>query len=186
MAEAEVVVDFGYLQAGGFNAAAEVGTVEDFAVAVGQGGKVEAGLGEAVGGGFIFLPVPQGLEDVEGAVFAHAGGGAAEDGGNLLFSEAVEELAHPDGVEAFGEGGGGVEQVGGVAVDAFGTGQAGGVLFHQLDLLGQIHDGDLHFRVVCHALQRPAASTQQVQPLTSKLPSPHAASSGNCQTVLHM
>ena len=136
MAEAEVVVDFGYLQTGGFDAAAEVGAVEDFAVAVGQGGKVETGLGEAVGGSFIFLPVPQGLEDVEGAVFAHAGSSAAEDGGNLLFGEAVEELAHPDGVEAFGEGGGGVEQVGGVAVDAVGAGQAGGVLFHQLDLLG--------------------------------------------------
>ena len=58
MAEAEVVVDFGGLQAGGFDTAAEVGAVEDFAVAVGQGGEVEAGLGEAVGGGFVFLPVP--------------------------------------------------------------------------------------------------------------------------------
>ena len=63
--------------------------MEDFAVAVGHGSEIQTGHGQAVGGGFVLLPVPAGFHDVEAGVAAHGSGGAAQDAGDLFFAEAV-------------------------------------------------------------------------------------------------
>ena len=63
--------------------------MEDFAVAVGHGGEIQTDHGQAVGGGFVALPVPEGFHDVQAGVFAHGGGGAAQDAGGLFFGKTV-------------------------------------------------------------------------------------------------
>ena len=45
--------------------------MEDFAVAVSHGGEIQADHGQAVGGGFVALPVPEGFHDVQTGLFAH-------------------------------------------------------------------------------------------------------------------
>ncbi len=48
----------------------------DCAVAVGHGRDIQAGHGQAVGGGFVALSVPERLHDVEAGVFVHGCSGA--------------------------------------------------------------------------------------------------------------
>ena len=64
--------------------------MEDFAVAVGHGSEIQAGHGQAVGGGFVALPVPlERLHDVEAGVFAHRRCGALKNTGGLFLGETV-------------------------------------------------------------------------------------------------
>lgn len=63
--------------------------MEDFAVAVGHGSEIQAGHGQAVGGGFVALPVPERLHDVEAGVFTHRCSGALKNAGSLFLGETV-------------------------------------------------------------------------------------------------
>ena len=131
--------------------------MEDFAVAVGHGSEIQAGHGQAVGGGFVALSVPERLHDVEAGVFAHGCSGALKNAGGLFFGETVQELAHPDRVKTGWERNFRIKQVGRMGVDTVRAVFAFGRFAHQADLLRQIHDGDFDFGIVVDALLRPAA-----------------------------
>ena len=146
-----------HLQTCLFDQSRHVVAVIHLAVAVGDGGEIQARHGEAEGGRLKALAVPQGLHDVQAAVLIHNLGGTAHDAYNLVFTEAVEELAHPDGVVVLvgGEGLRSIQQVHAIAVDAVGTRLASGGFPHHLQLLRQVHNGHLHVAVEFHALHSP-------------------------------
>ena len=129
------------------------------AVAVGDGREVEAYLRQGECRRLVLLAVPQRLHDVQPRVRVHNPGGTLHDALDLCLAEAVEELAHPDGVVVTvgRKLAPAVEQVCAEAADALCAPHLLCLLPHHLELLGQVDDGHLYLRVVGHALHGPAA-----------------------------
>lgn len=76
----------------------EVVGMEHLAVAVGNGCEIERSHSEAEGGRFETLTIPERLHDVEATIRIHDAGSTREDADDLVLGEAVEELAHPNGI----------------------------------------------------------------------------------------
>src|SRR5436190_9507221 len=93
-----------------------VGTVHS-ADAVGDTCEVERRRVDAVGGGFVLLPVPQKLEHEQRAMRRQRGTHARKDGGDICLGEAIEQLAHPERVGIVRQRGGAREQIDGVEID---------------------------------------------------------------------
>ena len=98
MSLAEVVVNRFHLQASLFNQTSHVVAMVHFTVAVGHCGEIKARHSKAEGSCFKALPIPHGFHDIQAAVVIHDLSGATHDADDFVFTEAVEELAHPDGV----------------------------------------------------------------------------------------
>ena len=123
MAQSEEVVDGLHEQSRLFNEADKVVGVVHLAVAVGDSGEIETDLREAERGGVETLAVPERLHDVKVRVGGHHLGGTTKDAHNLLLTETVEELTHPDGVKKLvtRQFAAVVEHVGSIPVDTIGT-----------------------------------------------------------------
>ena len=109
MSPSDAVCNAGDLQSGCFDAAYHIVGVVDFAVAVCHGGKVDTGLGEAVGGCLIALPVPKRFHNIKDGVFVHGVCRTAQNGNGFLFGKTVKELAHPDCIKSAWERNLGIE-----------------------------------------------------------------------------
>ena len=120
------------------------------AVAVRHAGEIDRGHLQDEARGVEALAIGEGLEHVNLRVRPHDVPALAEDGDDLRFREAVEELAHPDGVEPAGETDLGIAQVGREKLDAA---VAAHVLARQLELPGQVHDGDVDVGIVAQTLE---------------------------------
>ena len=153
VAGAEVVVGARHLQTGLFDLRDHAVGMVHLAVAVGHGGEVDTRHRQAERSCLEALPIPEGFHDVKVRGRRHHRGGASEDGANLRFREAIEELAHPNDVPrlTLGQRGIGRQEVGGVGVDAVGAGMVGHVAAHHVYLAGEVDDGDLHLWIVRHA-----------------------------------
>ena len=146
MALSQAIVDAFYLQACLADEAPHVVRVVHLAVPVCHCGEVEAGHCKAEGSGLKALAVPEGFHDEDPCLVGHGLLCPCQYADNLFLTEAIEELRHPNGIEAafsFGKASFFVEQVDGVALDAVRTRLACYVLLHHLYLLRQVEDS--HF-----------------------------------------
>ena len=127
------------------------------AVAVGDGSEIQTRHRETESRRFEALTVPQGLHNIESAVFIHDFGSATHDADDFVLTEAVEELAHPDHIIMFvcRERLRGIQEVHAIAIDAVGTWLACCIATHHFQLLGQVNDGHLNILVKSDALQGP-------------------------------
>ena len=92
--------------------------VIDLAVAVGDAGEVERGLLQAERSRFEALPIPEQLQYPQASVRWHGGANLAQDRDDLLFGEAIQQLAHPDQFIALRQGVCRVQQIDWMAADA--------------------------------------------------------------------
>ena len=128
-------------------------------ITVGHRREIETGHRQTEGCRLITLTVPECLHDIEAVRLVHDLRRTLQDALYLFFPKAVQELAHPDDVivTVCGEGVLLIQQVCGIAVDAVCSRLACRLLLHQFQLLGQIHHGYLHIRIIAHAAQGPTA-----------------------------
>ena len=117
--------------------------------------------------------------------------GTPEDIHNLLHAEAVEELAHPNGVRSVfiqREAGSRIKQVDSVSADPFASFLPAHVLLHHGDLLREVEHANTHIRVVRHTLKSPLAGVAAhiVKRLHMMLVEYHFQSLGECRVAVEM
>lgn len=95
MAGAKLVGELFDLEASGFDQPPHRLEIEEAAVSVGHCREVETARVQPQLGGFVALPVPQGLKDLHLATGVYRDASLLEDVADLFFGEAVEELTHP-------------------------------------------------------------------------------------------
>ena len=127
------------------------------AVSIGHSRKIKTDLSQTIGGCIELLTVPEGFHDIKTALFVHRTCRTGQNAGYLLFREAVEELAHPDGVKSSGKRNSRIEQIGTVSVNTCRFGQFFGLLAHHFQLLRKVHDGHFYRRVITYASGCPAS-----------------------------
>ena len=119
-----MVVNLFYLQSGFLNAVLQVFCIVHLGIAVGKSREVQTGHCQTKGRRLKTLTVPKRLHDKDAGLWGHRCLSTSQDVHNLFHAEAIEELAHPDGIKttiALGEGGCCIEKVDAVATDALGT-----------------------------------------------------------------
>ena len=94
----QMVVYLFYLHTCLTDAMSHVLGVIHFRVAVGNGGEVKARHGEAEGSRLEALTVPQRFHDKQSRVGGHGLSRPAQYAYDFVHAEAVEKLAHPNGV----------------------------------------------------------------------------------------
>lgn len=155
MPQADVVDALGDGEARAFHQRLEMLGPVHAAVAIGHGREVERGGREREGACLEALPVDEGLHDPERGARAHGRACFPKDRHHFLLTEAVEELAHPDGIGAGGQGARRVEHVGGVRGHACAHARIGDVALQVAQLAGQVHGDHAHLGVVAQAGQAP-------------------------------
>ena len=119
-----------------------------FAVAVGDAGKVKRCGLERVCGGFKTLLVPKRFENVDVCFWSSGLVDLCQDFCDLLEREAVQELAHPDGVCTLRKFGRVVENIAGDSVNTVFKACLCGILFGDCGLPRKVDDGNLYVSIV--------------------------------------
>lgn len=149
-----------HLEAGLADAQFHIFGVVHLRVAIGERGKVKARHRQAQGRGLKFLAVPEGLHDIDTGIVGHSLPCTLEDADDLLHAEAVEKLAHPDGIRtlrALWKLLRLIKQVNAIAFDALMSRLVLDILLHHRYLLRKVEDGNLRFLTITHAVERPFA-----------------------------
>ncbi len=126
-----------------------------FTVAVCNASEVERCCLQGVGSGFKALLVPERLQYINVCVGACGLVDLCKNLRDFLKGEAVQELAHPNGVCAFREFRGFVKYVAGECADTIGKACGCCILFCNCCLARQVDDRNLHVLVVLAAGDSP-------------------------------
>src|SRR5438105_1738586 len=100
------------------NAAEQIGGLIHLTTAIGDAREVEGSLLQTKSCRLVRLPIPEQFHDEQAGGRIHGVGCAPENGNDLRFREAIEELSHPDNVATTGQRPGRVEQIGGEQSDS--------------------------------------------------------------------
>jgi len=115
--QTNLIALFDQLETAFLETAHHVGRMIHLAVAVGDAGEVKRGLLQAEGGGFVGLPVPEELENIQRAAGRQGPGHALQDGHDFALRKTSEKLAHPDDIVALGKHSRFIQHVNGQKVD---------------------------------------------------------------------
>src|SRR5574344_2317464 len=169
MSLSKIVMNSFYLQSSFFYNSLHILGVVHLTISICYCCKIETYLRKAEGSRFIFLPIPEGLHDIESCLLVHCFCRTGQYREDLLLSKTVQKLAHPDCIKLLysGENCFMIEKIDAVAINTLSSLFIPCLFAHHFQLLGQIHDGDINLFVVRNASESPSSciSSYIQQPL---------------------